>query len=140
MPSLPDALRQRVFEEARHRCEYCQTSRRVTGIPLVIDHILPRSLGGTNERDNLAASCYRCNEFKGDRTHAFDHLTGDFVPLFNPRQDRWQDHFAWANGGTHIVGLTSVGRATVMALRLNNETVVEARALWVSRDWHPPQD
>lgn len=48
------------------------------------------------------------------------------------------DHFAWANGGTHIVGLTPTGRATVLALRLNNDLVVEARILWIARQWHPP--
>jgi hypothetical protein len=34
--------------------------------------------------------------------------------------------------------LTATGRATVRALRLNNEYVVEARALWMARQWHPP--
>jgi hypothetical protein len=43
-----------------------------------------------------------------------------------------------ANGGTHIVGLTPTGRATVLALRLNNDYVVEARVLWIARQWHPP--
>jgi hypothetical protein len=65
---------------------------------------------------------------------------GERVPLFNPRQDDWHTHFAWANGGIHIVGLTPTGRATINALHLNNEHIVEARILWVSRDWHPPKD
>lgn len=33
---------------------------------------------------------------------------------------------------------TSTGRATVIALRLNNDYVVEARALWIESNWHPP--
>jgi hypothetical protein len=49
-------------------------------------------------------------------------------------------YFAWANGGTHIVGLTPTGRATVLALRFNNEYVVEARTLWIAKEWHPPSD
>ena len=109
-------------------------------MPLVIDHILPQAAGGSDGRENLAASCYRCNEFKGARTHAVDHTTGPLVPLFHPRTQLWHEHFAWANGGTHIVGLTSTGRATVVALRLNNEYVIEARALWIARDWHPPAE
>lgn len=32
-----------------------------------------------------------------------------------------------------------VGRATVLALRLNNEYVVESRLLWTAYGWHPPQ-
>lgn len=109
-------------------------------MPLVIDHIIPKSAGGSDERDNLAAACYRCNEFKWAKTHATDPATGEIVPLFNPRQQSWAEHFTWTNGGTHIAGLTSIGRATVIALRLNNEYVVESRALWVAQGWHPPQE
>lgn len=134
------AVRAQVFVEANHRCEYCRTSRRLIGMPLVIDHIQPQSLGGSDERKNLAAACYRCNEFKQAKTHVPDPLTGLLVPLFNPRIQNWADHFQWVNGGTHIAGITDSGRATVIALRLNNEYVVESRALWISRDWHPPAD
>lgn len=134
------AVRAQVFAAANHRCEYCRTSRRLIGMPLVIDHVQPQSLGGTDERENLAAACYRCNEFKQAKTHALDPLTGLLVPLFNPRVQNWADHFQWVNGGTHIAGITDNGRATVIALRLNNDYVVESRALWISRDWHPPTD
>ena len=34
---------------------------------LEADHIIPRSLGGTDDRSNLQALCYRCNAMKGDR-------------------------------------------------------------------------
>lgn len=105
-----------------------------------MEHILPRSLGGTDERNNLAASCYRCNEFKGAKTHVTDLESGQLVPLFNPRNQYWADHFTWVNGGTHVVGMTPIGRATVIALRLNNENVVEARAIWIEFGWHPPMD
>ena len=138
MASIPKKVRQQVSAEAGHRCEYCRTSRLVIGIPLVMDHIIPQSAGGDDERENLAAACYRCNEFKGTKTHAIDSGTGELVPLFNPRLQLWTEHFTWVNGGTHIVGLTPIGRATVIALRLNNEYVVEARILWIARDWHPP--
>lgn len=140
MPEIPKVVRLQVMAEAGDRCEYCRTYSRITGMPLVMDHILPRSAGGDDERDNLAASCYRCNEFKGARTHAIDPATGELVSLFNPRVQVWREHFSWANGGTHIVGLTPIGRATVVALRLNNEYVVEARTLWIAQDWHPPSE
>ncbi len=136
--TIPENVRRQVSEEANHRCEYCKTSSRLTGTPLVIEHILPRSLGGNDERRNLAASCYRCNEFKGTKTHASDPETGQLVPLFNPRNQSWADEFTWDNGGTQIIGVTPIGRATVIALRLNNENVVEARAIWIEFGWHPP--
>ena len=138
MTALPEALRRQVCERAGQRCEYCLTARRVIGMPLVVDHIVPRALGGDDSPANLCAACYRCNEYKGAKTHAGDPAAGAAVPLFNPRTQAWHQHFAWANGGTHIVGLTPSGRATVLALRLNNEYVVEARVLWIARRWHPP--
>jgi hypothetical protein len=138
--SISKSLRQQVINEAGYRCEYCRTSSRLTGTPLVMDHILPSSLGGSDERENLAACCYRCNEFKGAKITANDPVTNEFVSLFHPGQQRWLDHFQWANGGTHIIGITACGRATVLALRLNNEDIVQARAIWISLNWHPPDD
>lgn len=135
---LSDKVRQRIFLRARYRCEYCQTSHRLIGMPPVIDHILPMASGGSDHISNLAAACYRCNEFKGAKTQAIDPATGQMVNLFHPRRQLWQEHFLWANGGIHIIGLTPVGRATVIALRLNNENIVQARMLWIERDWHPP--
>ena len=140
MSSISKSLRQQVINEAGYRCEYCRTSSRLTGMPLVMDHILPSSLGGNDERENLAACCYRCNEFKGAKITANDPVTNESVSLFNPRQQGWLDHFQWANGGTHIIGITAIGRGTVLALRLNNEDVVQARAIWISLSWHPPND
>ncbi len=107
-------------------------------MPLVVDHIVSKALGGTDDPDNLCAACYRCNEYKGVKTHGLDPVSGEFVPLFHPRVDLWRGHLTWSNGGTHIAGLTATGRATVLALRLNNDYVVEARVLWIARQWHPP--
>ena len=140
MSSISKSLRQQVINEAGYRCEYCRTSSRLIGMPLVMDHILPSSLGGNDERENLAACCYRCNEFKGAKITANDPVKNESISLFNPRLQRWLDHFQWANGGTHIIGITAIGRATVLALRLNNEDVVQARAIWISLSWHPPND
>ncbi len=39
-----------------------------------------------------------------------------------------------------LAGITPVGRATVIALRLNNEFLVEARAIWIEVGWHPPNE
>ena len=140
MSSISETLRQQVSVEAGHCCEYCRTCRRIIGMPLVIDHIIPKAKGGGDERENLAAACYRCNEVKGIKTENIDPATSALVPLFNPQNQIWKKHFAWANGGTHIIGLTPTGRATVLALRMNNEYLVESRRLWVAINWHPPTD
>ncbi len=127
-------------EAAGYQCGYCQTQEIVIGMPLVIDHIIPEAEGGTSEDQNLCLACHRCNEFKGSQTFADDPETGEQVQLFNPRTQVWSDHFAWAEEGVMIIGLTSVGRATVKALKLNNEYIVRSRRRWVSTGWHPPQD
>ncbi|MBK8090690.1 MAG: HNH endonuclease [Verrucomicrobiaceae bacterium] len=82
-----------------------------------VEHILPRILGGVSEEQNLAVACGR-NLHKSDRTHALDPETGLLMELYHPRKDNWGQHFAWQ--GTTIIGLTSVGRATISALDLNH--------------------
>jgi hypothetical protein len=46
-------------------------------------------------------------------------------------------HFAWDTSGTRLIGLSAVGRATIIALNMNNEVIVDARRRWVSVGWHP---
>lgn len=60
------------------------------------------------------------------------------MQLFNPRQQQWQEHFAWTEDNTRIMGLTACGRATVVALKLNNSLAVTVRRNWVKAGWHPP--
>jgi hypothetical protein len=134
------SLHERLLAQAAFRCGYCRSSQRVMGVRLVLDHLTPRALGGTDDEENLWPSCQPCNGFKQARTHARDPESGAMVPLFNPRRQRWHEHFGWEHGGRRIAGRTEVGRATVMALRLNREELVAARALWIEAGWHPPGD
>jgi hypothetical protein len=123
-----------------HRCAYCQTSEVNTGQPMTVDHILPRAQGGISAFDNLCFACRRCNEFKAGNTHREDPFSGEHVPLFHPRQDNWDDHFTWNESGVLLIGLTSIGRATIVALNINNPIIVAARRRWVSVGWHPPNE
>jgi 5-methylcytosine-specific restriction endonuclease McrA len=50
----------------RYRCAYCHKE----ATRWEVDHILPRSRGGSNRISNLALSCHACNQEKGDRTAA----------------------------------------------------------------------
>jgi len=141
MPAyVPEALRGRVAAADRLRCAYCLTTEAITGLPLTIDHIQPTSLGGETSFDNLCLACHSCNEFKAQHITGIDPLTGEEVPLFHARQARWNDHFAWSADGSHVEGLTPIGRATVVTLRMNNAVVVAARRRWVLVGWHPPSD
>lgn len=108
-------------------------------MPLTMEHIKPRSLGGSDLLDNLAAACYRCNEFKGSKINLIDPVTNELTSLFNPRLDIWSEHFSWIEYGTTIEGISPVGRATIISLRLNNPDILVARALWIEVGWHPPK-
>jgi hypothetical protein len=133
------ALRELVARQARHRCGYCLTQEAVVGTPMQIEHIVPESLDGPTEEDNLWLACALCNVHKGDRLVAVDPGTGEVVRLFNPRTQRWAEHFAWSREGDLIVGQTSAGRATVSALHLNRSSLVTARRAWTDAGWHPPE-
>ena len=138
-PYISTALREQIRAADRGICLYCRTSERNSGIPSAHDHIIPQSKGGETIFENLCHSCRPCNEFKGDMMHAPDPLSGDVVALFNPREQEWQAHFDWSLDDTMLIGKTAVGRATVVALRMNNQTIVSARRRWVIAGWHPPE-
>jgi len=106
--------------------------------PLEIEHIRPTARGGSDDEANLWLACRMCNNFKGVQTHALDPATARRVRLFNPRVQRWPQHFHWSDDGTHVQGRTPTGRATVIALQLNNVIAVTVRRAWVSAGWHPP--
>jgi hypothetical protein len=138
---IPVALQREVRADARARCGYCHTPEELIGMPLEFDHIYPEALGGPTERDNLWLACTRCNDFKGNRIDALDPQTNERVALFNPRTQRWTEHFAWLPDSVTIIGQTPSGRATVVALRLNNEFILVARQFWVEAGrWPPAED
>ena len=134
---LSTTLRQRLLTVDDHRCAYCHTPQANSGSPMVVDHLLPRSRGGATTFENLCFACYSCNLFKGSQIAATDPLSGEMTPLFHPRRDRWDDHFAWDEAGLRILGLTAPGRATVTALNMNNEVIIDARRNWVRLGWRP---
>lgn len=136
---VPKSLRQRVAEQARHRCGYCLTTELLIGAPMEIEHIIPLALGGRTEENNLWLACSLCNQHKGIRMIAPDPLTDEFVPLFNPRHQRWLDHFTWSTDFERVLGMTAIGRATVTVIQLNRPLLVRSRRIWVAAGLHPPQ-
>jgi hypothetical protein len=130
------SLRQRVRLRAGGRCEYCHSPEKVSAARFEIDHTLPRSLGASDNFDNLALACQRCNGNRHNFILAIDPLTQVQVATFNPRIHLWADHFQWSQEGCYILGLSAIGRATVVRLDMNDElhndaAILEARAAWV---------
>lgn len=135
---IPVALRRQARLDAKMRCGYCLSSEAVIGIALEIEHIHPTSLGGETVRQNLWLACHRCNQCKNNRIRAVDPVTQEEVTLFNPRIQSWHEHFGWDNSNTQIIGRSASGRATVTALQMNDEYVVQSRRFWVILGIHPP--
>jgi len=133
-------LQAQVLADAGHRCGYCRSDERLTGIALSTEHLVPRAVGGATVRANLWRSCRACNEHKGAQTDAVDPETGETVPLYNPRQQAWQEHLVWGEDGTIVVGRTAIGRATIHAIQLNRPLLVVARRRWIEGGWHPPDN
>ncbi len=126
-------------EKAFHRrCAYCQSPQLLMNVPYEMDHILPEKKGGETVSDNLAYSCPLCNAYKGIATHGTDPLSKTKVSLFHPRRQRWTRHFRWTEDSARIEGRTRCGRATVEALRLNNEHLVRLRIIWLAIGSSPP--
>lgn len=142
MPKSQVTARQRkaVAERARGCCEYCRSQARFAMQPFSVEHIIPQSQGGQTKLDNLALSCQGCNNHKYTKIEGRDPVSGDIVPLFHPRRQRWRDHFVWNDDFTLIIGLTPTGRATVEALRLNREGLVNLRRVLYAMGEHPPAE
>jgi hypothetical protein len=136
--SIPVELEAQVLADAGPFCGYCHADETISGIALSIEHIIPTSLGGPTERENLWRSCRTCNERKNARTTAVDPETGETVPLYNPRTHSWREHFAWSEDGLFVIGRTAIGRATVVAIDLNRDLLLVARGRWAV-GWHPPK-
>ncbi|HTK76728.1 MAG TPA: hypothetical protein VL371_15780 [Gemmataceae bacterium] len=62
---------------------------------------------------------------QGTNATGYDPATDELVALFNPRADRWADHFAW--DGPLFIGKTTTARATIDMLRINQVDRVDHR-------------
>jgi hypothetical protein len=138
MAHIPKTIREAVYKRANYRCEYCRVFRQII-VSLEIDHIIPVSLGGKTELDNLCAACDKCNKYKKNAVEAIDPHTQTIQKLFNPRIQAWNQHFKWGDDDVTLIGITPIGRATIERLKLNRADIIESRQLWASVGWHPPK-
>lgn len=158
---IPAQLRRLVLVRAANICEYCRAQAMYSSDPITVDHIIAQSLGGITTENNLACSCFgcnqhkairvireasgieddetNCNQHKAIRVMALDPTTGLRVPLFHPRQQRWEEHFAWNEDFTQMLGITPTGRATIEALQLNRFGLVNLRRALHAIGEHPPK-
>jgi len=143
---ISDEIKQIIRGRAEYLCEYCHSPERLSANRFTIDHVIPKSLGGSDEIYNLALACRRCNERRYNFVAGIDPDTQEIVPLFSPRRQQWEEHFVWTDQGVVIEGITPIGRATCIRLDLNdvrypeNDSIRETRRFWIKTGLHPPLD
>lgn len=126
-----------VAELALHRCEYCHAPESVFNFPFEVEHIVPIIHGGQDHNGNRALACRACNLHKAAFLAGVDLLTNTAVPLFNPRQEHWDDHFRIERTTGEIIGRTPTGRATVTRLKMNSDAQLAARQQWMRLELFP---
>ena len=134
---VSDRERKIIAERADFCCEYCHSQERFATQLFSVEHIIPRSRGGKTVPENLALSCQGCNAHKYTKTEGYDPVSRTFVPLYHPREHKWDEHFRWNNDFSMIAGMTPTGRATVECLKLNREGLVSLRQVLYAMGRHP---
>lgn len=137
---IPFEIQQAIRQRAAGLCEYCHTQECWQYVKFTVDHVVLLSKGGSDDQTNLALACFHCNRRKAAHLTAVDPETGEQTALYNPRKCIWQDHFIGSADGLLIVGITSIGRATVAALGFNRERVLNICSADVAVNRHPPDD
>lgn len=127
---LSPSLAALVALRAGRRCEDCQAPQQLIGQAFHFDHIHPLSAGGETQAENLCFACPHCNAAKSKTTEGIDPKTGKTIRLFNPRVDKWNKHYRWSDDWRRLIGRTAIGRATIVALNMNDALLQEARYYW----------
>ena len=118
--------RETIRAQAGGCCEYCRIAEEDRYSRFQIDHIIPIKHGGSANTENLCLACLKCNGYKGPNVAALDPATGEATKLFNPRHQTWDEHFRIHSDGT-LTGISPEGRATILVLRMNDESRVKQR-------------
>jgi hypothetical protein len=131
---IPEKLRLLVAERAGFACEYCLVHQDNLVMSGHIDHILSLRHGGQTTPENLAYSCAICNNNKGyDIGGIFSD--GILYRFFNPRHDRWSDHFEFSDG--FILPKSPIGEVTVRLFQFNTPEQVEMRLFLTDAGLYP---
>lgn len=121
-------IRDRVAERANYVCEYCLISSEDTFYGCEVEHIISRKHGGSSKPENLAYACTFCNRFKGTDLTSIDWATGEFIRFFNPRIDKWNEHFKLNK--EKIEPISKIGEMTERILQFNiKERLIERKEL-----------
>ncbi len=140
MSKISKELDKEVREASKNRFSYCLTPQNLTSHKLEIEHIYPISKGGFSAKENLCLACRHCNLYKSAKILGFDAVSSRKSKLYNPNTQTWSEHFVWDKEKTSIIGKTPCGRATIYALKMNDELQTNARKVWKLTGLFPPND
>lgn len=135
---ISNILKVQVIQRANECCEFCRAQLEYSPNSFHIEHHIPISRGGVDSLENLTFACPQCNLHKATKTEAIDPLTQETVPLFNPRQINWSDHFRWSDDTSQMFGETAIGRATITLLQTNRGGMINLRRVMHQQGLHPP--
>jgi len=72
-----------IYARDNNTCQYC--GRRLPRTELNLDHVIPRSRGGTSTWENVVCSCHACNRRKGGRTPEEARM----LLILRPKRPQW---------------------------------------------------
>ena len=76
--------RKNIFKRDRYTCQYC--GKQPGPEELTIDHVMPRSRGGTSTWENCLLACVECNKRKADKTPEEARM----IPRKAPKKPSWK--------------------------------------------------
>lgn len=127
-------VRREVAARADFLCEYCLIAEEDTFFGCEVEHIISLKHGGSSALSNLAYACAFCNRHKGSDVGSVSQ-SGGFTRFFNPRTDRWSEHFQlFTNVIQH---LSVIGEVTARVLRFNDTDRLLERARLISAGSYP---
>lgn len=129
-------LRQTIADRASFLCEYCLIAEVDTFYGCEVDHIISLKHGGSSEPENLAYACALCNRAKGSDVGSIS-ASGEFARFFNPRTDRWAEHFHL--DAAVIRPLTVIGEVTARILGFNDGARLHEREEMIPYGKYPSE-
>jgi len=129
--------RQIVASRANFICEYCLIAEEDAYFRFQVEHLISRKHGGSSELENLAFACVFCNRHKGSDIASLKPGTNELVRFYNPRTDRWREHFQLK--GVVIDSLTEIGEATARILQMNHDDKLLEREVLTRRKRYPSE-
>jgi HNH endonuclease len=128
--NIPKNLKNATIKRAKNCCEYCRISAIDSYYGFQVDHIISRKHGGKTILENLAYACPDCNRYKGSDLGTFIHDSLKLVRFFNPRIDKWDDHFETDSSGL-ITAKTDIATGTLKIFSINHpDRIIERQLLW----------